>query len=105
MSSSKKRTKQKCDRCGNDVGTSHIHKNLHTLFDAQPELATRYNHNAVLIEYWKTFNGFGDRTLKPQELEYARSIDREERNILSPTQRGYELERDQREYYAGVPPR
>jgi len=88
IKTSKLSEKKSCEECGNDIGTDHIHKNLHILFDKMPWLKSRYNHNVILIEYWKMFNGYGNTTLKPTELEQARSIDREERNILPVTERG-----------------
>jgi len=87
-----------CDQ-GHEIGTEHIHKNLHILFSQKPFLTSRYIVNTIVIEYWKMFNKFGLITLLPEQLESLQSIDREIRNIIPANQKGKLKEEEVRYYY------
>jgi len=87
-----------CDQ-GHEIGTEHIHKNLHILFSQKPFLTSRYIVNTIVIEYWKMFNKFGLITLMPEQLESLQSIDREIRNIIPANQKGKLKEEEVRYYY------
>lgn len=73
-----------CTTCNNKIGSRKIHENLHLIFDAKPELIVE-TQNAIVFEYWKTFDQFGTVTLSPNEITSLQLIDREIRNIIQPS--------------------